>query len=197
MSGILRIGARCPFIFGNFGPSLYANISYSTANQPGRLALSDAMIRRRRVRAQRRSEQRQPWHHLADLAGDPGRSRDASGKVIRGRVGSSHHRARMTTPLTVRIPHQLGRAEARRRIETGFAKMIDVLPGGAGRCSERWDGDRLVFSVAAMAQTVAGVIDVVDTTVTMEIELPGVLGLIASGLKDRLQKAGQLLLTKK
>ncbi len=34
-----------PFIFGNFGPSLYANISYSTANQPGRLALSDAMMR--------------------------------------------------------------------------------------------------------------------------------------------------------
>jgi carboxylesterase type B len=34
-----------PFFFGNFGPSLYANISYSLANQPGRLALSDAMMR--------------------------------------------------------------------------------------------------------------------------------------------------------
>jgi hypothetical protein len=31
----------------------------------------------------------------------------------------------------------------------------------------------------------------------MEIELPGVLGMIASGLKGRLQKVGQLLLTKK
>jgi carboxylesterase type B len=34
-----------PFAFGNFGPSLYANISYSTANRSGRLALSDAMMR--------------------------------------------------------------------------------------------------------------------------------------------------------
>ena len=34
-----------PFAFGNFGPSLYANISYTRANQPGRLALSDAMMR--------------------------------------------------------------------------------------------------------------------------------------------------------
>lgn len=34
-----------PFAFGNFGPSLYANISYSSANQPGRLALSDTMMR--------------------------------------------------------------------------------------------------------------------------------------------------------
>jgi len=103
----------------------------------------------------------------------------------------------MATPITVSIPHQLGRAEARRRIETGFAKIAHLLPGGAsGNHSERWDGDRLVFGVAAMGQTVAGVITVFDTAVTMEIELPGVLGLIASGLKDRLQKVGQLLLTK-
>jgi len=103
----------------------------------------------------------------------------------------------MTTPLTVSIPHQLGRAEARRRIETGFAKMIGVLPGGTGHCSERWDGDRLVFSVAALAQTVSGVVDVGDATVTMEIQLPGLLGLLANGLKGRLGKAGQLLLAKK
>lgn len=33
-----------PFVFGNFGPSLYANISFSRANEPGRLALSHAMM---------------------------------------------------------------------------------------------------------------------------------------------------------
>jgi len=102
----------------------------------------------------------------------------------------------MATPITVSIPHQLGRAEARRRIETGFAKIIHLLPGSAGNCSERWDGDRLIFGAAAMGQTVSGVIDVLDAAVTMEIELPGVLGMIASGLKGRLQKVGQLLLTK-
>jgi hypothetical protein len=32
------------FVFGNFGPSLYANIEFTTANEPGRLALSDAMM---------------------------------------------------------------------------------------------------------------------------------------------------------
>ena len=103
----------------------------------------------------------------------------------------------MTTPLTVSFPHQLGRAEARRRIETGFAKMLHGLPGGTGQCSERWEGDRLVFSVAALGQTVSGFVDVGDAVVTMEIQLPGVLGLIASGFRSRLQKAGQLLLEKK
>lgn len=33
-----------PFVFGNFGPSLYSNISFSRANAPGRLALSAQMM---------------------------------------------------------------------------------------------------------------------------------------------------------
>ena len=99
----------------------------------------------------------------------------------------------MATPIVVSIPHQLGRVEARRRIETGFAKVIHLLPGGTGNCSQRWDGDQLIFGVAAMGQTVAGVINVLDTVVTMEIEL---LGMIAGGLKGSLQKMGQMLLTK-
>jgi hypothetical protein len=103
----------------------------------------------------------------------------------------------MATPITVSIPHQLGRAEARRRIETGFAKLPQALVGGARTVSERWEGDRLVFGVAALGQTISGFIDVQDAAVTMEIALPGVLGLIAGGLKNRLQKAGGLLLLKK
>ena len=104
----------------------------------------------------------------------------------------------MATPITVSIPHQLGRAEARRRIETGFTNLMRQLPSAGGTCSERWDGDRLTFSVAGLAgQTFSGVVDVLDAAVTIEIELPGLLGLIAGGIKGRLQKAGQLLLTRK
>jgi hypothetical protein len=103
----------------------------------------------------------------------------------------------VAAPITINIPHQLGRVEARRRIETGFAKLVDLLPGKAGACNERWDGDQLTFSAAALGQTVSGVVTVLDTVVTMEIELPGVLGVLANKLKDRLQKTGQLLLTKK
>ena len=34
-----------PFIFGNFGPSLFGNVISSTANKAGRLDLSDAMMK--------------------------------------------------------------------------------------------------------------------------------------------------------
>ncbi len=103
----------------------------------------------------------------------------------------------MATPLSISIPHQLGRAEARRRIETGFANLVRQLPGGGGTVSERWDGDRLIFSVSGLGQSVSGVVDVLDGEVKMELQLPEILGLLAGGLKGRLQKAGQLLLTKK
>lgn len=103
----------------------------------------------------------------------------------------------MATPLSVRIPHQLGRAEARRRIESGFANIVRQLPGGSGSFSQRWDGDRLTFSASGMGQTVSGAVEVFDTAVTMDLELPGLLGMLASGLKGRIQKAGQLLLTRK
>src|SRR5690349_3662686 len=52
-------------------------------------------------------------------------------ELLRGKL------QRMAPPLIVSIPHQLGRAEARRRIETGFAKIAQLLPGSAGACSER------------------------------------------------------------
>ena len=45
-----------------------------------------------------------------------------------------------------------------------------------------------------MGQTISGVVDVLDDAVTMEIELPGMLGLIAGARKNRLESAGQLLL---
>ena len=102
----------------------------------------------------------------------------------------------MTTPLRVTIPHQLGRAEARRRIETGFSKLADQFPGGASVCNQRWEGDRLAFSIAVLGQTVSGSVEVLEATVTIDIELPGLLGTIAGAFRGRLQKAGQLLLTR-
>lgn len=99
--------------------------------------------------------------------------------------------------IRVSIPHQLGRAGARERIAVGFTRMMRQLPGTVGHCTEQWDGDRLSFSVVALGQAVRGVVDVGDAIVTMEIELPGLLGRIAASFKGRIERAGRLLLTKK
>ena len=141
------------------------------------------------------------------MRGEP--CRFCRNRKLRPQAGIHRNRC-LATGLSCRYPHPArrcltlckpeklsGRIEARRRIEAGFAKVVHSLPGGAGGYTERWEGDRLVFSATAMGQTVSGVIDVLDTVVRMEIVLPGVLGLLAGGLKRQLQKAGTLLLTKK
>lgn len=101
-------------------------------------------------------------------------------------------------PINVSIPHDLGRAEARRRIETGFANISRQLPGAGALASQQWEGDRLSFSAGAMGQSITGSLEVFDASVTIEIVLPGMLGTIAGALKGRVRDAAErLLLTRK
>lgn len=102
----------------------------------------------------------------------------------------------MSKAVTVTIPHELGRAEARRRIETGFGDLSRQL-GGLGGVSKTWEGDRLSFAFAAMGQAISGSVDVADRAIRLEVLLPGLLAMMAGKLKGRLQREGQLLLEKK
>lgn len=103
----------------------------------------------------------------------------------------------MSKAITVNIPHELGRAEARRRIDEGFGRLFQQMGGTAGALTKSWEGDKLNFSLEAMGQAISGVIEVAETTVRLEVLLPNFLAMIAGKLKGRLQKEGQILLEKK
>ncbi len=100
----------------------------------------------------------------------------------------------MAKPLVVTIPHQLGVAEARRRLEHGFAEMTAKLPGGAARIDQRWDGDVLRFAAVISGQEITGSMDVLTDAVRLEVILPGILGLLAGKIGGRLKDEGQKLL---
>jgi putative polyhydroxyalkanoate system protein len=102
----------------------------------------------------------------------------------------------MSKPVTVTIAHDLGKAEARRRVESGFGDLSRHL-GGLGTVSQRWEGDRLSFAFQAMGQAISGGVEVEDRAVRLEVLLPGLLAMMASKIKGRLQQEGQLLLEKK
>jgi hypothetical protein len=103
----------------------------------------------------------------------------------------------MSKPISVTIPHQLGTAEARRRVDQGFADLARHLGGSAGALDKRWAGDRLDFSLTSLGQSITGHVAVAETAVTVEVLLPGFLAMIAGKVKGTLQKEAQLLLTKK
>lgn len=102
----------------------------------------------------------------------------------------------MSTPVSVTIPHQLGRAEARRRIVDGFGSIESQLQAGPMRMTltERWEGDRLHFTGRSLGQTVRGHLDVMDEEVRVEVWLPRLLAGLADRLGGRLSRQGTLLL---
>jgi hypothetical protein len=100
-------------------------------------------------------------------------------------------------PISVTIPHQLGRAEAHRRIDEGFSDLTRHLGAAAGALDRRWHGDRLDFSLTAMGQAILGHVAVAESEVIVEVILPGLLALVAGRVQGTLRKEGQLLLTRK
>ena len=103
----------------------------------------------------------------------------------------------MTQPVTVTIPHQLGAAEARRRIDQGFADFARHLGNAPGAVERSWQGDTLAFALSSFGQGLSGRILVAETQVTVEVVLPGFLAMLANREKGRLKREGQLLLEKK
>lgn len=103
----------------------------------------------------------------------------------------------MAKPLVVNIPHELGREEARRRLEGGFDRIREQIGGKALAFEERWEGERLHFAAGAFGQRVTGRVDVEEKSVRIELDLPWILASIAERLQHRVRDAGRLLLEKK
>jgi hypothetical protein len=103
-------------------------------------------------------------------------------------------------PVTVNIPHALGKDEARRRIDEGFGRMRQQMTGGMGAMltfDQRWEGDRLHFEGRGLGQKLTGRLDVRADSVAIELDLPEILAAIADRIAGRIRQEGQKLLEKK
>ncbi len=103
----------------------------------------------------------------------------------------------MAEPLIVVIPHKLGQAEATRRIRDGigrakgeFAKILTIE-------NERWEDNRLSFSARALGQSAAGIIDIGEASVRLEVTLPWLLAKFAAAAQRVIGQKGTLMLEKK
>ena len=109
----------------------------------------------------------------------------------------------MARPVTVTIPHALGKDEARRRIEEGFGRLRQQMTSGLGAMGsmlsfqERWEGDRLHFEGGGLGQKMTGRLDVRADAVEIQLDLPEMLAAIADKIMGRLKVEGQKLLEKK
>jgi putative polyhydroxyalkanoate system protein len=96
--------------------------------------------------------------------------------------------------LTVTIPHQLSRAEARRRIQDQVAEVQRRQGGLLSRLDQRWSGDTLDFTAVALGQTLTGQVFVEDKVVRLEVVLPWMLAVLAGVVKQQIEQRGRELL---
>jgi hypothetical protein len=106
----------------------------------------------------------------------------------------------MARPVTVTIPHTLGKDEAKKRIAEGFGRLRQQMTSGLGAMlsfNEQWDGDRLNFEGGGLGQKLTGRLDVRADAVEIQVDLPEILAAIADKITGKLKSEGQKLLEKK
>jgi hypothetical protein len=102
----------------------------------------------------------------------------------------------MSKPLIVSIPHRLGREEAARRIKSGLSAVRTNYSAFLSIHEETWTGDRLAFNLSALGQSAAGLLDVADDHVRLEVTLPWLLAKVAEKFTPAIRKEGTLMLEK-
>jgi hypothetical protein len=96
--------------------------------------------------------------------------------------------------LTASVPHQLTRAEAKRRIQERIGAVRQQHAALVTNLQETWTGDRLEFSLTAMGQAVSGHLTVDDQAVHLTVALPWLLRMLVGTLKSQIEQQGRVLL---
>lgn len=94
------------------------------------------------------------------------------------------------------IPHDLGKAEARRRIEAGLPKLEAHIPGG-GTVEPAWQGDdRLFLAIKAMGQKIAADLEIGETIVSGTVKIPMMLSMMAGPIGEFVKTSAERMLSK-
>src|SRR5688572_7964630 len=97
--------------------------------------------------------------------------------------------------LTASIPHQLGRAEAKRRIQEQLGLVRQQSGAMLTNLNESWNGDRMDFTASAMGQTISGHLTVDEQALHLEVVLPWLLRVMSGSIKQRIEQDVRRLLT--
>ena len=102
----------------------------------------------------------------------------------------------MSDSVSVDVPHNLGAAEARRRVEANLGTLGGKLPAGA-TVTPAWEGDRLRLGIALLGQHFTAMLDILDDRVRIEVQLPPALAFFRQAIEAGLRQSGAALLEDK
>lgn len=95
----------------------------------------------------------------------------------------------MAKSIIVTIPHDLGAAEARRRLAEGLGPLQQSFAGKL-TSDVQWSGNHADIKVGALGQKVTAQLEVEQAQVRIEVQLPFLLAALANKIQPYLQKSG-------
>jgi hypothetical protein len=99
-----------------------------------------------------------------------------------------------TRTIVISLPHNLTQDEARRRIQSGIADARKQFVGKMTQVNDHWTDNHLEFKFAALGQPITGRLDVLPGSVSVSIDLPWLLAMLADRIKPEVEKRGRKLL---
>jgi hypothetical protein len=84
-----------------------------------------------------------------------------------------------TKSIKISIPHRLSRQEATQRLQSGFADFRKQYASNLAQMEDLWTGDHMDFKATALSQSITGRIDVRDSSVDLEVDLPWLFAVLA------------------
>lgn len=97
--------------------------------------------------------------------------------------------------MRVALPHSLGKDEVRRRLKARQDEVAGLFPAGMAQVAVGWPSeDRMSLDVTAMGKTIAGRVDIADSEVAFEIDLPPALSFAEGMVRGALEQKAQKLL---
>lgn len=91
--------------------------------------------------------------------------------------------------VEVRVPHQLGRDEVRRRLDVAVARARDEFGEKLGDLDATWEGEeRLRLLMTVMGMQIDSEVEIEVTELIVRLQVPGMAGLFAGRIKQGIEE---------
>lgn len=96
--------------------------------------------------------------------------------------------------LKFSVPHQLGRQEARRRLDSLFPKLQTQYSQFINQVDYEWHGDTCNFDLKVKGFTISGDLTVEEALVNMSLNLPFAAMLFKDKIQQTIESQSKVLL---
>jgi hypothetical protein len=93
----------------------------------------------------------------------------------------------MPKSISITLPHALGAAEAKRRVQEQIDRVCAAYVDKIGHSRVSWTGDEAKFDVSALGQASSGTIAVFPDSLRIDVQLPWILAALSGKVEGFLK----------